>query len=96
MIRGSIYTFTKPVCYFDNAEAKHIRDVGKELHDRLFDIADAVEKMQDEKGWFFEMDMAGDVSFWCDEIKTEEELKKVLKLKNISPDLFYVWDDEID
>jgi len=92
MIRAEIFTFSKAVCYFDDCttpKPEEIRDVGKYISNILDDIADAVEKLQNDDNWEMEFNN-GEISLFNDKIENESEFYEYIKNLNINKDLFYL------
>ena len=70
MLRGWIWTFDKPACYFSSlkADEEEIKMIGDEIKNRLFEIAEAIEKLQLIDGWFLEHNDQGEIEFWTEKV----------------------------
>ena len=92
MIRAEIFTFSKAVCYFDDckkADPEEIRNIGEFINNTLNEIADAIEKLQNDDNWEMEFNN-GEISLFNEQIEDEAELIEYLKNINVNKNLFYL------
>lgn len=92
MIRIFMYTFNKPIFYFDDCSSpkpEDLRRVGSFLKNVLDDVADAIEKLTKSGGWYFEI-MSGDISLWNDTINNKKDFLDLIEKLQIPSSLFSI------